>query len=120
MKTASAKAKGRRLAKHVCEKLVAFSDGVLQADDCRATSSGTTGEDVQMSPAAREIFPFQIECKNHKAFAIYEHYEQAQSHGEKYIPLLVIKQDNSRPLAVIDLTDFLFLTMKGNKNKSPV
>jgi len=110
MKTQSAKAKGRKLQQVV-------RDGVLERfpslepDDVRSTSMGAGGEDVQLSPAARRLFPYQVECKSLASFAVYKHYEQATGHNE-YEPLLVIKQNRSKPLAVVDLEHFLDLVRR--------
>lgn len=110
MKTQSAKAKGRRLQQ-------AVRDGILQRfpalepDDVRSTSMGAGGEDVQLSPAARKCFPYQVECKNLASIAIYKHYEQASGHNN-YEPLLVVKQNRSNPLAIVDLEHFLDLVKR--------
>lgn len=77
----------------------------LQIDDVRSTSMGNGGEDIQLSPAARALFPFQIECKNKKSYSVYKDYKQAALHG-KHTPVLVIKQDNDKPLVVVDATWF--------------
>jgi hypothetical protein len=67
---------------------------------------GAGGEDVQLSPAARELFPYTIECKNMAKIAVYNYYEQAKQHG-KGEPLVVIKQNNSKPLVIVD-ADYFF------------
>ena len=46
--------------------------------------------------------------KNRAAIAIYKDYQQATSHGTLE-PLLVIKQNHSKPLAVVDLDYFIKL-----------
>jgi hypothetical protein len=108
VKTSSCKAKGRELCKTVQQGLFKrFPD--LHIDDIRVTSSGTNGEDLQFSPAARAKAPISIECKNRAAFAIYKDYAQATTNANKYNPVLVIKQNRSKPLAVIDLEYFLDL-----------
>ncbi len=63
MKTSSCKAKGRNLQKWVRD-LILESFPSLEADDVRSTSMGAGGEDVQLSPAARKLFPYSLECKN--------------------------------------------------------
>ena len=56
MKTSSAKNKGRTLQKWVVEKLIeAFN---IHSEDIKSCSMGAGGEDVVMSRAAREKFPF--------------------------------------------------------------
>jgi hypothetical protein len=78
---------------------------------------GASGEDVQLSSAARSIFPFQIECKNRKAIAVFKDYEQAQTHG-LVEPLVVLKQNNSKPLVLVDAEYFIELVRKANGTPS--
>ena len=108
MKTSSAKSKGRLLQQKVAALILkAFPS--LNEDDVKSTSMGVSGEDVQLSQAARELFPYSVECKNLKRIAIYKHYEQAESANRKCEPLLVIKQNRSKALAVVDLEVFIDL-----------
>ena len=106
----SAKAKGRRLQQHVRDAILKTYP-TLEPDDVRSTSMGAGGEDVQLSPAARKLMPYCIECKSLAKIAIYKHYEQAVGHGD-YEPLLVLKQDRAKPLAVVDLEHFMELVQK--------
>lgn len=62
---------------------------------------GAGGEDIQLSQAARKIYPFNIECKSKAKYAVYADYAQACGHGA-HEPLLVIKQNFCKPLVVID------------------
>ena len=72
---------------------------------------GAAGLDVQLSTAAREFFPYGVECKNRAAIAVYADFAQASVNAESggLEPLLVIKQNHSEPLAVITLTHFMEL-----------
>lgn len=72
---------------------------------------GVTGEDVQLSPKARSLFPYQIEAKSREQVAVYGWYEQAASHGALE-PLLVIKQNRSKPLVIVDAEHFFSLVSK--------
>lgn len=72
---------------------------------------GATGEDVQLSTAARLLVPYQIECKNKASTATHTWYAQAAEHGD-HEPLLVIKQNHDIPLAVVSLTHFMDLINK--------
>lgn len=90
----------------------------LTQDDVRSTGMGQSGEDVQLSPAARKLLPFCIECKNRDQIAVYGMLQQAidnAKHGE--IPLLVIKQNHSDPLVVVDAGWFFKECYKNNENK---
>ena len=105
MKPQSAKAKGRNLQKWVRDKILSKFP-TLEPDDVKSTSMGAGGEDVQLSPAARKLMPYTIECKNMAKIAVYNYYEQAKTHG-KGEPLVVIKQNHSKPLVIVD-ADYFF------------
>jgi hypothetical protein len=62
---------------------------------------GAGGEDIQLSKAARDLFPYTVECKSNARIAVYKFYEQAQAHG-KGEPIVVIKQNRSKPLVIVD------------------
>lgn len=85
----------------------------LEADDVRSTSMGATGEDVTLSPAARKLVPYQIECKNKATSQIHTYYDQAKTHG-KHEPLVVVKQDRKEILAIVKLEEFLRLLKEVN------
>lgn len=116
MKPSSAKAKGRTLQKLVVSFILRLFPSLTKRDVV-STSMGATGADIKLSENAFKIFPFAIECKNLSKFSVYQHYEQAKSHSKKEggIPLLVIKQNRSEPLAILSLADFLHYV---NKSKN--
>ncbi len=72
---------------------------------------GASGTDVLLSSAAKECFPYAIECKSRASFAIYKDYAQAVEHSKKEHtePLLVIKANNKQPLVVLDAEFFIEL-----------
>lgn len=108
MKPASAKQKGRTLCKYLIEKIREYFPQ-LKEDDISYRSSGANGEDLLLSPSARAILPLSFECKNRKSFAIYKDYAQAEENCKGFEPVLVIRQNRSEPLAVVDLEFFLDL-----------
>ncbi|HET8685326.1 MAG TPA: hypothetical protein VFM18_01530 [Methanosarcina sp.] len=110
----SAKSKGRRLQQLVRDAILATFPN-LEPDDVKSTGMGQSGEDVQLSPAARRLLPFQIECKNKAKSQVHTYYEQAKTHG-KHEPLVIVKMDYKKPLAVLDLEIFLELVKKANNN----
>lgn len=79
----------------------------LTERDVRSTSMGAGGEDVQLSTKAVKLIPFKIECKNLKRISIYKYYDQAKAHKGKQEPLLVLKSNHKKPLAVVDLEYFI-------------
>lgn len=112
MKPQSAKAKGRNFQQQIRD-LILEKFPTLQPDDVRSTAMGQQGEDVQLSPAARRLLPYQIECKAKARAQVFTWYAQAKEHGE-YEPLVFIKQDRHRPLVVLDAEYFLEL-LKGKQ-----
>ncbi len=89
MKTQSKKSKGRRLQKWVREQLIEKLN--IHEEDIESRSMGAGGEDLIMARAAREKFPYSIECKNRSDNKqIYSFYKQATKHSNLE-PLLVIK-----------------------------
>lgn len=103
IKTQSAKAKGRKLQQWVRDKIIEVLKpyGVV-AEDVKSTSMGANGVDVQLSPFANKLLPISVECKSHKSMAVYNLYAQAEDYKEHGEPVLFIKANNKKPLAVID------------------
>ena len=111
MKPQSAKAKGRNLQKWVRDLLLeSFSQ--LEPDDVRSTSMGCGGEDVQLSPAARKLFPFSVECKSVEKLNVWAAYEQASANSGEHEPLLIMKKNRKQPLVVLDAKTFVELIKK--------
>ena len=59
---------------------------------------GAGGEDLIMARAARQKFPFSIECKNVEKLNVWEAYEQAKSNCNDYEPLVVMKKNQKNHL----------------------
>lgn len=100
----SAKAKARKLQNWTRDKIKHYFD--LTDDDVRAALMGEGGEDIKLiSARARKAFPFAIECKNREVYkGIYDAYEQ---HGDANEPLLIIKMNGKKPLAIMDADKLL-------------
>ncbi len=112
MKPQSAKAKGRKLQTWVVEQLLSLLKSVTGLD-IKSTPMGVNGVDVQLSTAAFKQFPYNIECKNtQRLTTIYNYYEQAESHNHYGKPLLIIKMNRKKPLAVVDAEHFLKLGVR--------
>lgn len=112
MKPSSCKAKGAGFQRWVRDKLIdTFS---LHPDDCRSTSMGADGEDVQLSKAARDCFPYQIEAKARHKVAVYGFYDQAATHGP-HEPVVFVKADRREPLVIVDAMHFIELVKKANE-----
>jgi hypothetical protein len=107
MKPQSAKAKGRLLQKWVRDKLIEMLE--VHPEDIESRSMGAGGEDLIMARAARAKFPHSIECKNVEKLNIWDAYEQASANCGEYEPLVVIKKNGKKPLAVVDAEYFITL-----------
>jgi len=107
MKTQSAKAKGRRLQQWFREQLIEKLD--IHPEDIESRSMGAGGEDLIMARAARELFPYSIECKNVEKLNVWEAYEQAKSNSGNYEPIVVMKKNGKKPLVVVDAEYFVGL-----------
>ena len=87
MQTQSLKAKGRRWQQKVVKYILAcFLD--LEKDDVRSTPMGCSGEDIQLSPKARELFSNSVECKNNERPNLRKAWAQAEANAGQYNPLL--------------------------------
>ena len=105
MKTRSAKNKGKRLQNDVRD-LILETFKELEPDDVRSTTMGDSGEDVLLSPAARKLFPFSVECKNQEKLNIWSSLEQAEDNAGPHIPLLVFKRNRSKTYVAMNI-DYL-------------
>ena len=115
MKTASAKAKGRRLQQWVRD-LILHNHRSLEPDDVKSTSMGAGGEDVQLSPAARKLLPISIECKSRASYAFYKDYDQAVVNCPKgNEPILVAKANHRSPVVIVDAEYFFKQFSKGTR-----
>lgn len=108
-KIASRKARGRNLQKHVRDAILRDYAGLTE-DDVKSAPMGTSGSDVVMSTLAKEMFPYDVECKNAQAINIWTAYEQSKKRCPGSLePLLVVKRNNVKPLAIIDFEHFMEL-----------
>ena len=107
MKTQSAKAKGRRLQQWFRDLLI--ENLGVHPEDVESRSMGAGGEDLIMARAAREKFPYSIECKNQEKINVWQSYAQAVENSKDHEPVVVIKRNNHKPLVVVDAEYFIGL-----------
>ncbi len=81
----------------------------LEDDDIRVTPSGVTGEDLNLSPEARAIFPIAPEGKNQESLNIWKSLEQAESNAGEHIPVLFFKRNRSKTYVALEAHVFLNL-----------
>jgi len=82
----------------------------LGPDDIRCSMMSENGADVKLlSQMSRKLFPYSIETKNRQDYKqIHTAFEQAKRHT-KLEPLLIIKMNRKKPLAIIDMEHFFKL-----------
>ena len=108
MKTRSAKNKGKRLQNSVRDILLeTFTE--LEQDDIKSTTMGESGEDIQLSPAARKLIPYAFECKTQEKLNIWSSLEQAEENAQSHTPVLIFKRNRSKTYAVLEMKDFIDL-----------
>ena len=108
MKPRSAKNKGKRLQNKVRDIILEKFDS-LEPDDVRSITMGDSGEDILLSPAARRVFPFSVECKNQEKINIWEALDQAEGNSGKHTPLVIFKRNRSKTYAVLEFKELLKL-----------
>ena len=114
MKTASGKAKGRRLQQWVAQqisKLTGLKSG--KDSDIVSREMGQSGTDVRLSEKAKILFPFSVECKNVEKLNVWKTIKQARDNQIENTDWLVIaKRNHERPIAIMDAERF-FEILKG-------
>ena len=108
MKPRSAKNKGKRLQNKIRDLILEKFDS-LESDDVRSITMGDSGEDILLSPAARRVFPFSVECKNQEKINIWSSLEQAEENSGKHTPLVIFKRNRSKTYAVLEFDKLLEL-----------
>ena len=114
MKAKASKAKGRRLQNWVRDKLrTAFITNWtkiprLEEDDIKSQTMGMTGEDIILSPAARQIIPYSFECKNVERLNIWSAINQAETNApDSCTPVTIIKRNHSKVYVVIEFDSWI-------------
>ena len=107
MKAQSAKAKGRKLQQWTRDRVLETFNH-LEDDDVRSTSMGVSGSDLQLSPLARKSFAYDVECKSLARVGVYRYIDQCNNRGDAQ-PLVIVKENRRRPLAVVDAEHFFEL-----------
>ena len=106
MKPRSGKNKGRKLQNFVRDMLQ-DTFPTLHKDDIKSQTMGMPGEDIVLSPAARDIIPYSFECKNVERLDLWGSLAQAETNSEDRYPVLVIKRNRSKVYAIVELDTFL-------------
>ena len=105
MRPQSAKAKGRLFQQWVRDQLIENRN--IHPEDIESRSMGAGGEDLIMARDARQKFPFSIECKNQEKLNVYDAYDQACANAGDHQPILFMKKNKKKALAVVDAEWFI-------------
>ena len=112
MRTQSAKAKGRRLQQWFRDLLI---DKLrIHKEDIESRSMGAGGEDLIMARAARQKFPYSIECKNQEKLNIWKALEQSRNDciGSHKEPLVVFTKNFEKDYLACELETFVQLLLE--------
>jgi hypothetical protein len=112
VKTASCKAKGRRLQQWVCTSISKITGLPWGPDEMIASREmGQSGCDVRLVGEAKIIFPYSIECKNTEVWALPAAIQQAKDNRQENTDWLVFLQKNRMkvPVVVLDASVFFKL-----------
>jgi hypothetical protein len=107
--TRSRKAKGRKLQDYVRETLRYIFRNKLEDDDIKCAIMGQNGEDLVLSPAAKKLIPFAIECKNQEKLNIHSALKQAETNAKDRIPLLIFTKNRTKKYVALEYHTFLKL-----------
>lgn len=109
MKPASAKNKGRKGQQYVRDKIYEkFPE--LEEGDVESRSMGANGTDIMLSPKAKKLFPYSVECKTIRAFVGNTYLAQSDANKVKgTTAIAIVKANHKPPVVVIKLDDFMEL-----------
>ena len=89
----------------------------LRDGDIKGAVMGESGEDIKLSPAAKDLIPYSFECKNQERLNIWESLNQADGNSDDRTPVLIFKRNRTKTYAAIDLDAFLKLIGETNVEK---
>ena len=80
---------------------------------------GAGGEDILFSQEVGDQLGISVECKSRSSLAVYAFYSQAADNcPEDREPVVIVKQNHSKPLAVIDAEYFIRLLKEKHETLS--
>lgn len=120
MRPQSAKAKGRKLQQEICRSVLG-SFAQLEGNDVRSCSMGANGTDVILSPLAKKLFPYDVECKNCERLNVWGALEQAAANtSADATPILAIKRNHHAVHAVVPWDAFMELVRRAHGVADPL
>jgi len=115
MRPRSAKAKGKRFQNQITKLFHKAFGGLLEEGDIKSTTMGEHGVDIQLSPAAKKLIPYAVECKCQEKLNIWSALEQAENNANGSIPVVFFKRNRSKSYAVVEAEHFIDLISPENE-----
>jgi len=108
----SAKNKGMRLQKEICQKII--DKFKLRNSDIRSIPGSVPGNDIWLSNEAHNKFPFNVEAKNQEHLNIWKAIKQVEERTNLIAdyPLVVFSRNRSDTYCCLKFNDFLNLIDK--------
>ena len=100
------KDKGEQFQQEVADRLCQVRKG-FTPEDVQSCRMSTHGEDIILSPSARQVLPITVECKAQKRHAACATWKQAHRQAKELClsvqpePVAFIKADEEVPLVVV-------------------
>ena len=100
------KDKGEQFQQEVADRLCQVRQGFVP-EDVQSSRMSTHGEDIILSPSARQVLPITVECKAQKRHAACATWKQAHRQAKNLClsvqpePVAFIKVDGEVPLVVM-------------------
>lgn len=112
MNIRSAKNKGVRL-QNLVKDLIYKTFPSLEDGDVKTAMMGESGEDIKLSPAARRLFPFSVECKNTERLNLWDALKQSETNTTKgTTPIVIFKRNRSKVYVTLELEKFMEIVSK--------
>jgi hypothetical protein len=106
----SRKSKGRKLQNYIRDIFRSIFKEQLELEDIESRQMGGAGTDIVLTPAAKKIIPFDIECKNQEKFNLNSAMKQAVDNAKPdRIPLVVFTKNKDNIYVSLTLNDLLKL-----------
>jgi hypothetical protein len=109
IKSRSCKNKGKRLQKEIVD-IILQKYPQLNPDDVKSNVGSESGVDIQLSTAAKNLFPYSIEAKNQETTKIWAWLEQTERNCHpNTAPLLIFRRNRSKTYVTLNIDDFMNL-----------
>lgn len=122
---AAAKDKGRRFQKEIAAEIRELFADKLHEDDVGWCSMGSSGVDIELSPLAQTLVPFDFECKNVEKPNIWAVLQQAWDRDDPAnkpdrIPAALLRKNRTKPVAVVPFGWIHDLLVRYHASEAPL